>query len=304
MRTAIASILLLSILLTGCEKEKDPVEFLRDPFVELTDGFCLLKGDTVVLNHHDIEYYDYGAHLVYLKNHILFSEFLEAKSSLAVYAGGEEIYTIYMQPSYSSYMPEGPIIWTHPTFYEDYVIAIDQINSYDMMMGTRADCRGDSRIVEALKKYGQYREGLQCEISSIQFSSGNNVVMKLKLSNGDSQDYYYLDPEKMGMGLFHYFTNGLSLWDDEAHISYQNQMEHIQPEPWDSWELDWLSVLEGGDSVTLSISYGNFEEVPPGTYSANCRFPGLTHVELVDLDQKDGRIWLGTLELHSVVLLE
>ncbi len=201
-------------------------------------------------------------------------------------------------------MPQGPVVWTHPTFYEDNVIAIDQIHSYAMIVGTQADCREDPRIVEALKKYGQYREGLQVEISSIKYSSGNDVQLKLKLTNKDSESYYYLDPGKMGMGLLHYFTNGLFLQDDEAHISYQSQMEHVQPEPWDSWDLEWMSVLEGGDSVTLSISYDNFEEVPPGTYSAFFSFPGLSHVERAELDQKDGRIWLGYIPLYGEVAVE
>ncbi len=145
--------------------------------------------------------------------------------------------------------------------------------------------------------------GDETVINSINFSSRNDVQLKLKLTNMDSESYYYLDPRKMETGLFHYFTNGLILWDDEAHISYQNQMEYVQPEPWDSWDLEWMSVLEGNASVILSISYANFEEVPEGSYSALFRFPGLTHVERADLDQKDGRIWLGKLEVHSVAVV-
>ena len=37
------------------------------------------------------------------------------------------------------------------------------------------------------------------------------MIMTCELYNPDTLDYYYLDPDKMGIGLFHYFTNGLYL---------------------------------------------------------------------------------------------
>ena len=305
MRTALAPLVLMLILVSGCEIEKDLADRLLDSSIELTDGYCLVAGDQVVVNHYDIAYYDYGAHLIYLKDHMSSEKMLEETGALTVYAGGEEIYTVPTQPGYSSFMPQGPIIWTFPTFYEDNIIAISLIRSYEAISGGAADSREDSRIVKALEKYGQYREGLHCEIVSFHYSAPDEVVLRLKLTNMDAVNYYYLDPEKMGMGLYHYFTNGLKLWDAEEHQSYTHQTEHIQPNPWDSWDLDWMSLLEGGNSATITIEYNSFESLPPGTYWTMFRFPGLgSQVERNQLAQRHGQIWLGELQLNKEVVVE
>ena len=304
MKRAIAPLILLLFLVAGCEKKLDLADRLPESSIELTDGYCLVAGDQVVVNHRDISYYDYGAHLVYLKSHRSSAEFLEEAGSLTVYAGGEEIYTVSTQPGYSSFAPSGPIIWTFPTFYEDNIIAIDLIGTYEVLMAEGGDVREDPRIVKALKKYGQYRKGLHCEIVSCMSSAPDELVLRLKLTNRDDVNYYYLDPEKMGMGLFHYFSNGLSLWNAEERQSYTNQTEHISPSPWDSWDLDWMSLLEGGSSVTITLEYKNFESVPPGSYWALFRFPGLAHVKRDQLAQRHGQIWLGKLQLKSEVVVE
>ena len=199
---------LLLILVGGCEKEINLADRLPESTVELTDGYCLVAGDQVVVNHHDISFYDYGAHLIYLKDYISVEALLEQTASFTVYAGGEEIYTLATQPGYSSsFPPSDPFIWTFPTFYEDYILAIDHFGSFGGQTGLSGDSREDPRIVAALKKYGQYRGGLHCEILSCNYSDPGEVRLQLRLSNRDEVNYYYLDPEKMGMGLFHYFTN-------------------------------------------------------------------------------------------------
>jgi hypothetical protein len=108
----------------------------------------------------------------------------------------------------------------------------------------------------------------------------------------------------MGMGLFPYFTNGLSLRDAVEHQSYTNRTEHISPYPWDSWDLEWMSLLEGGSSVIITLEYRNFESVPAGTYTARFHFPGLAHVERDQLAQRHGQIWLGKLMLNREVVIQ
>ena len=304
MKAFLTSLVLLLVLLAGCEKEMDLADRLPESTLELTDGYCLVAGDQVVVNHRDISYYDYGAHMLYLKSHRSSAEFLEKAGSLTVYAGEEEIYTVSTRPGYSSYMPPGPVIWTYPTFYEDYIIAIDLLGTLMGFMKESSDSREDERIVKALKKYGQYREGLHCELVSCNYTAPDEMVLHLKLSNRDEVNYYYLDPEKMGMGLFHYFTNGLTLWDAEERQAYTNQTEHISPVPWDSWDLEWMSLLEGGSSVTITLEYNNFDTVPPGIYTTMFQFPGLAHVEREQLAQRHGQIWLGKLRLKREVTVE
>lgn len=305
MRYIICTLVPLFFLLAGCEKEKFPADQLPDSNIELTDGFCLVSGDQVVLNHEDIGYYDYRAHLLYLKFPMKFSEVFEVYGISAVYAGGEEIYNLSLHPGYSSSRPQGPFIWTDPTFYPDFIIAIDKMWTYEQLLEGTADEREDSRIVEALEKYGQFRNGLHCEITSVTYTSPEDVEAQLELTNPDTENYYYLDPGKMEMGLFHYFTNGLTVWDKVSSQYVSSEIEHIQPDPWDSFDMEWMSLLEGGSSVSLTIAYDQFGELQPGTYSAFFTFPGMHYqVELENLDQQDGRIWMGDLEMSGQVVVE
>lgn len=298
MNRAIAHLILLLFTATGCET--DPADLLPDSSLELTDGFCLVSGDQVVLNHRGIQYYDYGTHLIYLKNQRSSHEILEAGGELQVYAGGKKIYTATIQPGYSSLMPVGPVIWSHPTFYPDYLLAIDQVNSYGFLTGKVTDLREDDRIVEALEKYDQYRGGLEARITSVWYAPPGELRLNMRLHNRDQVNYYYLDPEKMGMGLYHYFTNGVTLWDTMARESYTSLVEHVQPDPWDGWDLDWMSLLEGGESVNITLEYTSFETVPPGDYQVLFQLPGLQNqVERDQLDQAHGRIWLGKLLLRG-----
>jgi len=298
----ITPLILLFLLCAGCDK--DLSDLFPGSDLELTDGFCLVAGDQVVLNHHDIDRYDFGAHIIYLKSKRTLSGILEHAGTLKVYAGGEEIYTLTRQPGYSSMAPEGPFIWTDPTFFEDHLISIQQIFPFQIFTGELDDAREDPRIVEVLKKYGQYREGLLCEISSIQINSPE-VMLTLELSTRDNDNYYYLDPDKMGLGLYHYFTNGLYLRNRETNDTYTHHTLHVQPDPWDSWDLEWMSLLEGHGSVEITLTYTSFEAVPPGNYWASFGFPGLQNqVEHNELVQQDGYIWLGGLSLFKEMVVE
>jgi len=297
--------ILLLVIIAGCDDDRDPAGQLPDSNIELTDGFCMVSGDQVVLNHHDIAYYDFSAHLLYLKSPKTFSDVLSVYGVSAVYAGWEKMYDLNLHPGYSSTMPQGPFIWTEPTFYPDYIIAIDQMWTYEQILDGSADSREDPRIVEALEKYGQFRNGLQCVIDTILYTSPEEVEVRLELTNPDEENYYYLDPGKMGMGLFHYFTNGLYVWDSVSYQYLTQEVEVIPPDPWDSYDMEWMSLLEGGSSVTLTISYDLFDTVQPGTYAAFFTFPGMHfQVEREDLEQANGRIWLGDIDMHSTMMVE
>lgn len=107
----------------------------------------------------------------------------------------------------------------------------------------------------------------------------------------------------MGLGLFHYFTNGLSFWSPSLKKSFDNHIEHIQPDPWDSWEINWLSLIRSGETKTINIQYTNFDPVATGDYKLYFRFPGLGRVEKSKLIQQNGRVWLGELDLSQDVTL-
>lgn len=272
---------------------------------ELTDGFCLVSNDKVILNQNDIEYYDYSAHLIYMKNKKSFAGEIEGIEDFNVFADKTKIYTGQIFPGYSSYMPSGPVIRTHPSGYGDYITSIDFIQIIDKSGNTLPDPREDERILKALKKYNQFHAGLSCEMKSVQYLASDNVKVELEITNNDPFKYYYLDPDKMGMGLFHYFTNGLYFRDFESHETYTHKVQHTQPEPWNSWKKEWLSIINGHESKTITIIYDTFVEVPHGQYKATFQYPGLTYqVEKEDVKQANGQIWLGKLDMIKDVTIE
>ena len=302
MRRAIAPLILLLFLAAGCEIEKDPVDEPLDPSLHLTDGFCLLADSRVVLNHYDIDYYDYGAHLIYLKDPDAFEEEFQAMGTAAVYADSSRIYDLSHVSYASSYIPQGPLIWFPFIFYADYTVAIDQAWIKETLGEGESDPREDPRIVEALLKYGQFRHGLQCEILSFWYNAVDGVILELELRNEDPVNYYYWDPDKLGMERYHYVTNGLRLWDVDEGQSYTH---HLQSLSWAGADPDRMSLLESDSSVILNITYEHFDELAPGSYKAYFEFPGPHKVEnREDLDQENGRIWLGELQLYSEVVVQ
>jgi hypothetical protein len=103
------------------------------------------------------------------------------------------------------------------------------------------------------------------------------------------------------MERYHYVTNGLWLRDADGQ-SYGNHTDHLS---WDGMDTDPLSLLESGSSVILTITYADFDELPPGSYDAYFEFPA-PHYDVAreELDREDGRIWLGELQLYKEIIVE
>jgi hypothetical protein len=296
MRSINILIFLITIFSFSCENNE------TDLIIDSTEGFCIKIGDSIFFNHNQIDFYDFSSHLIYLKNG---NSFLYAtKGIFTVFADNIEIYSGQMFPSYSSYLPIGPVIYCAPSFYNDYIIPIGFIQVCNTLGNKNADPRKDMRIIEALNKYNQYREGLKCEIIAVQNITFKNVKIELRLTNNDFNNLYYLDPNKMGINLFHYFTNGLFL-RDSTNKTYTHSVSITHPDPWDAWKIEWLSILKSKESKTLSIIYENFETITPGQYNAFFSFPGLKHQVARDEFRKDnGRIWLGDLHVTKKIIIE
>lgn len=294
MRTINSFLFFIVFLTISCEKNN----------TDSLDGFCIVSNNNVVLSHNDFEYYDYSSHLIYMKNNKSFANDIEEIGRFTVYADGVEIYSGSTLTRASSFLPLGPVILTQPSSYGDYIIPIGFIQIFDSLGNVIPDPREDVRIIEALQKYDQYHSGLNCEINSVQYSSPNNVVIELQLNNNDSFDYYYLDPDKMGVNLFHYFTNGLYLRDFTNRNVFTHKIETIHPEPWDTWKIEWLSVIKSNETKIITLTYDSFENVTPGDYKATFSFPGLSHINKEDIQQNNGNIWLGELDVIKDITIE
>jgi hypothetical protein len=194
-------------LTVGCEKTDNVLN------TYITDGFCLKINDSISYNSNAIDFYDFSSHLIYLKATNSFS--YSNRGTFSVQVDEEEIYIGQMYPMYSSSLPIGPFIQCAPTFYKDYIIPIGFTQMKYVDGKLNEDTRGDERIVKALEKYNQSKKGLSSEIVSVQKISDTKVKITIALKNLDSDKLLILDPDKMGIELFHYFTNGLIINDDQ-----------------------------------------------------------------------------------------
>jgi hypothetical protein len=262
-------------------------------------GFHMNTVNSIILEQNDIDYYDASAHLIYLNTgHPLIKSISGAL--IDVYVDNILIYPCVLYPMMtSSYSPSGANIMSWPSLYPDNLVFID-FGNYNGV----TDMRNDNRILDVLKKNGKFHEGLTCEIQSVQVTTDQKVRLNLTLSNNDTFDYYYLDPVKTGIKLFHYFTNGLMLTDSQEN-SFMQRGGSIQPVPWNSWDKGWLSLIKTGEKSNISIVYDQFDAIPSGSYKASFQYPGLTYqVKKSDIRQTDGRIWLGEMTLTKDVTIQ
>ncbi len=266
------------------------------------DGFCLEINNDILYNSEVIDFYDFSSHLIYLKDGNNFT--LSDQGTFSVSVDAEKIYSGGVYPLYSSYLPVGPYIQCCPSFYNDYIIPVS-FRSYTNSEGiTNEDPRSDPKIIESLIAENKYKRGLSGEILSIEKLSESSVKITLQITNLDSEDLLILDPDKMGLGLFHYYTNGLSLYDAQYN-KYSNNLAVSYPDPRDLWESSWFSVLEGNGVKTVSITYDSFDNIPAGNYTAYFNYPGLSsQIEKSELQQNNGRIWLGKLINTSAVFID
>lgn len=293
---------LLVILLftfTNCEKNHDQSNN------QITDGLCIQFGDLIIINHEEIDYYDFSTHMIYLKetNDFFHNYNWElANMSFSVYANREKIYSGYLHPAWSSSSPVGPYI-NFPFRYPEYVIKINHSSEeYYYLANSTPDPREDEEIINTLKVHEQFHAGLANLINEIDIKPNGELSFKITIANKDTFNYYILSPEKMGIGLFHYFTNGLSFYNQTTGW-LNHQCATVSPEPWDSWSIDWLDLIESGMSKSYNIHYSDFDTIPSGQYHVSFHFPGLFNVEIEDINQSNGRIWLGgvTTKMESFV---
>jgi len=273
---------------TGCNNN----ESLPNGF---TDGLWLKMSDNSIVPTSDINFYDVSTHIIYLKNKVPYLEKVDRGGLMSVYVGDFKIYDCSFHAFYSSSFPVGAYINSSLLNEKDIIRILFQPST-----GSE-DHRSDERIIAALKSHNQYHEGLNCEIQSVQVSNGK-VVLHFELSNPDTFDYYYLDPDKMGFGLFHFFTNGPTFLDDPPTKYFTHQETVIHPNPWNSWKKEWLTLIKSGERKNISITYNKFDLMPAGNYKMYFEFPGLYYgLSQKDLTLEDGRIWLGSISMNKDV---
>lgn len=245
----------------------------------------------------DMVLYDTSANVLYFKK--VHGEFSDIESgSFSFLDKGDPIYTGSFWPGYSSSGPTGPFIMSPPSFYGNYALKIDNWNA------GKPDVRKDPRLIEILKQNNLFHSGLTISSSSIEIT-GTQLTFKFTVTNKDESDLLIFDINKTGPNLFHYFTNGLFIYDLSHNEVFASTIQHQAPDPWDSWNIDWLSELKSGDSKEFTINYIINTPLNPGVYYTTFEFPGLAHqVTIEQLHQGTARVWLGDIELGKTITIQ
>jgi hypothetical protein len=279
--TLIYSILFLLILFS-CEKSGDEVFFRI--------------GNDTEYRFSDIELYDTSSHMIYFRN--AQSEFNDFKGGTFTFMNNEEaIYTGSFVPGFSSSFPSGPFIMK-PSMYGDYALRIENWRS------EKPDIRNDARIIDALNEHGLLHSGLSISSGSVQIS-GAALTFRFTVKNCDRSDLLIIDPVKTGTNLFHYFTNGLYIYDADNKEIFSGKVPPQIPDPWNSWKTDWLSELRSGESREFTISYTIDKAIINGKYIINFSFPGLSYqVKKDQLYQGRRRVWLGGIQYKSTLIIQ
>lgn len=282
MKKAILFIILTLLILTACEKNNTEVFFKIGKDLEYTFS--------------DIELYDTSTNIMYFKT--IHDEFSSIdKNTFAFLDNGDVIYSGMFWPGYASSVPTGPFIYSPPTFFGNYALRIDNWSP------DKSDVRSDPRIITLLKQHDLLHSGLSISSISIDIN-GSQLSLTFTISNNDHSDLLIIDPDKTGLNLFHYFTNGLSIFDSSNNEVFSSNIQPQVPDPWNSWNIDWLSKLKSGESKEFNIIYTINSPLDPGEYRISFAFPGLEYQITKDqLLQDNSRIWLGDKRINKMIAL-
>jgi len=265
------------LVLTSCEK--------------LDNEVFLKIGSGQEYTFSDIELYDTSTHILYFKRE---QEYLKDtyENSFAFLDNEQIVYQGSFVPGYSSFIPNGPFIMSPPMF-GNYALKIE-----NLIPGSQ-DIRKDPKMLSLLNQHGLLHSGLAISSSSIEIT-GTQLTFRFTITNKDQSDLMIIDLDKTGPNLFHYFTNGLKIYNLAHNEVFSSNIQHQTPEPWNSFKTDWLSELKSGDSKQFIINYTINNPINPGEYDTSFEFPGLSYQVTKDqLYQGDSRIWLGGIQLNK-----
>ena len=245
----------------------------------------------------DIELYDSSTHMLYFKN--VQYEFKDILSNTFAFMDeGGLIYQGSFVPGYSSSIPNGPFIMSAPLMYGNYALRIENWRS------DKPDIRNDRRMIDFLKQHDLLHPGLVISSSSIEIS-GTQLTFRFTVTNQDQSDLMIIDFDRTGPNLFHYFTNGLSIFDLAHNEVFSSSIKYLAPDPWNSWKSEWLSELKSGDAKQFTINYTMNSPINPGEYDTTFEFPGLAYqVTKEQLYQGNSRIWLGDISFNKRITIQ
>lgn len=110
---------------------------------------------------------------------------------------------------------------------------------------------------------------------------------------------YVLDPDKMGINLFHYFCIGLSFQNSNEYIS-SDYSEVEKPEPYDLLKPEWFTKIKSGTLIDRTVFLKGYPHIPSGKYNCSFYFFTPINIDKQDRETSDGRYWLGSIYAETI----
>lgn len=295
MKSFLLYILSALLVLSGCEKTDNPDN--GELYKDTNKVSVILRiGDNITFDYDEIHLYDSSARILYFKE--IHPEFEKLKNvPFIFYADEKMIYEGEFWPMYLSSSPSGPYIANNPMRLQNYALKID-------FAGKGPDPRNNPLLIRELMDRNLMHQGILLGISRVE-SNGSLISFTFNITNMDKTDLYVMDPEQMGLGLFHYFTSGLSIKNINTGSVVTATIAPKTPVPLNGWQPDWLTRVSPGATRSYTIMYPLNPRLGPGEYDVTFIFPGLTsQVEINKLYQDGARIWLGEVSTTTRLTIE
>lgn len=301
-------IFIFVLLFISCSKEDNVIDHLD---ISKSINIYLVKEDnpelheanfdlnTVVLESSpwvsgsDIELYDWSAHTFYLNREVEKEKY--AGRHFVVTSHEKRLFAGVFFPMYMSSIPQIPSILPEDGYFNPKdIIQFGQFGYY-----RSGNLDENTKFKNTLISSGLFREGIDVQLNEIKKINTASLEYTFTITNNDEETLYLLDPQKMGNSRFHYYTNGVSLVQNESYF-WPNSLDATRSEKINS---NWYVKLSPGKSISRKVQLAGFTKLPTGNVEATFHFPGAKLTKTGSWKKPDGRIWLGDIHAKSELTL-
>jgi hypothetical protein len=283
-------ILIVSLLFVSCEVNNSDPDADQDqdsiPEIQPDPEYFFRIGKSLYYRYSDLELYDSSAHILYFKtSHPEFEE--NSQSVFSVIINSDTVYKGDFWPMFRSDTPTRVYIHTWPFWLQNYALWIE--NRYNI----KPDLRNDPVIIQAFKDRNLLHSGINLVINSLEVTN-TQVTFSFTITNKGQSALLIMDPDKMGINLFHYYTNGLLFRKTSDGSSFYVSVPAQAPSHYSVWNIDWLTKLNSNETLTFNLVYPLNSQIASGDYKVTFVYPGFNlQISKDQLIQDDARIWLG-----------
>ena len=188
---------------------------------------------------------------------------------------------------FRSDLPKRVYIHTYPFWLQNYALWIE--NRYNI----KPDLRNAAVIIQTLEDRNLLHSGIHISINSLEVTN-SQVSFSFSITNKDKSVLLIMDPDKMGINLFHYYTNGLHFTKISDGSSFYLKVPSQAPSHYSVWDISWLTKLNSNETKTFNLIYPLNSQITSGEYTVTFVYPGF-HSQIIkdQLIQDNARIWLG-----------